>query len=145
MCSKTFLAELLKKKNHVPTTKDQECLICQEKYETKSSGSETAERQIRLPCNAKHTVGSRCIAHWLQDHNTCPICRAELFPAERSRSGNEPLYISLLDDDDEEEEAGDDSDEEFSDEEGKTDLEDENMSSEGEFESEDDEDDEMSD
>lgn len=111
----------------------QECLICKEEYGTRPSDTETVERQIHLPCNRKHTVGSSCIVAWLSAHNTCPICRHEFFPAERSRSERpEPQYIEFLDDEDVTDVGEDSDDGEFFDESGDTDFEDENMSDEDE-------------
>lgn len=129
MNRKQFLAQLLKKENSVQPTKGQECLICKEEYGTRPSGTEPAERQIRLPCNAKHMVGSSCISTWLDAHNSCPICRYEFFPKEKTRAERpEPQYIELLDDDDITDEGEDLEDGEFVDEDGATNYEDENMS-----------------
>ena len=61
---------------------DKQCMICQDEYGSKSNGNGKPERQVRLPCHGKHTVGSTCITKWLEDHNTCPMCRHEFFPAE---------------------------------------------------------------
>lgn len=131
-----FLAQLLRKENIVPIQhidgEQQECLICKEEY--------GAETQIRLPCNPKHTVGSNCIAVWLKDHNTCPVCRCEFFPAEGGEAGRgesrrlfplERWGNLFLDEDDDEEGGvdGDEDDEDFVDEGGDADEEDENMSS----------------
>lgn len=77
----TFLFQILNIENVVQANEGEECLICRERYGTPSSEIGEIERQIRLPCDPKHTVGSSCIATWLQEHNTCPICRHELFPA----------------------------------------------------------------
>ena len=47
-----------------------------------SLSSETGiiECLIRLPCS--HLIGSHCIATWLHDNNTCPVCRRVFFPAQ---------------------------------------------------------------
>lgn len=55
------------------------CAICLDKYGTLSRETGTIEVAIRLPCN--HLIGSACIATWLQENNSCPICRREFFPA----------------------------------------------------------------
>ena len=73
--------------------------MCQCHEEVGSLSSETGiiECLIRLPCN--HLVGSHCIAIWLHDNNTCPVCRREFFPAQ---SGPHSIHniITSLDDDD---------------------------------------------
>ncbi|CAF9905905.1 hypothetical protein IMSHALPRED_004013 [Imshaugia aleurites] len=74
-----FITQLLRNNNRVQLNESkEECLICKDEYGTTSTETGKIERQIRLPC--KHTVGSECIERWLQDHNTCPICRHEFFP-----------------------------------------------------------------
>ena len=145
MNSKKFLSQLLKPENTVPADGGgQECMICQEEYSTDIS---VVERQIRLPCNPKHTVGSNCIVTWLQAHNTCPICRYEFFPKEKNQKSNidrermMELLVSLLEDGDEDEEVvdqdGDVGDEDFVDEELETE-DNMNMSDEDEGMSEED-------
>ena len=110
-------------------TKGQECLICKEEYGARSSETETTERQIRLPCNANHMVGSNCISIWLQDHNTCPICRYIFFPAEKTKSERPAaVYVDFVDDDDTSDPGQTSDDEDFMYEEGDIDEEDENMS-----------------
>ena len=68
--------------NRVPNVHDKEerCSICLEEYGTLSRETGTIEVEVRLPCN--HGTGSACIATWLKDHNSCPICRHEFFPAQ---------------------------------------------------------------
>ncbi len=50
---------------------DLECAICQDCFGTESHN----EGKI-LPC--KHAFHQKCAAAWLQQHNTCPSCRAEI-------------------------------------------------------------------
>lgn len=134
-----FLSQLLRKENSVQASEGQECMICKEEYGTSWAEIETVERQIRLPCNSNHTVGSDCIATWLQAHNTCPVCRYEFFPAEkREAERSEALYIDFLVDDASDEGDDTDDDEDFVDEGGETNEEDENMSDEDEITSDDD-------
>ena len=77
----SFLDELLcmgnSEKLRMEADADEECAICQEKYNTPTS----VEYKIQLPCCGKHTMGSKCIETWLYQHNTCPLCRQEFFPA----------------------------------------------------------------
>ena len=68
--------------NRVQNKRDEEerCSICLEEYGTLSRETGTIEVEVRLPCN--HCTGSACIATWLKDHNSCPICRLEFFKAQ---------------------------------------------------------------
>ena len=138
MNSKQFLSQLLKPENTVPADGGQECMICQEEYGTRSCDIDAAERQIRLPCNPKHTVGSDCIVTWLKANNTCPICRHEFFPKEKKsnidRERTMELFVSFLEDENEDvvDQDEDTEDEDFVDEEPETEDEDVNMSDEDE-------------
>ena len=31
-----------------------------------------------MPCNSNHVYHPDCLAPWLKDHNSCPVCRFEL-------------------------------------------------------------------
>lgn len=59
------------------------CGICREAYGTNITGSDiVTEDAVRLPCG--HEFGHDCLSTWLspeQGKNSCPLCRAELFPA----------------------------------------------------------------
>lgn len=74
-----FLSRLRLRKNTVQVDEGEKCIICEQKYGTMSSETETGERKVRLPCNAEHTVGYDCIDTWLEVHNTCPVCEQQLF------------------------------------------------------------------
>lgn len=140
MNRKLFLSRLLRLENTVQAAKGQDCLICKEEYRASPSISETSEVQIRLPCHQKHTVGSNCITTWLKDHNTCPVCRYEFFPAEKTDAERpEILYLGLEDDDDISDLGETSDDEDFVYEAGDTCDEDENMSDEDEITSDEDE------
>ena len=52
---------------------DQECHICIQPF----MGAEGNELPLKLPCN--HVMGSACLTTWLENNNTCPICRTVLF------------------------------------------------------------------
>lgn len=77
--AEAFLYDLLQMHNSV-YIEDERCSICLEEYGTLSRETGTMEVEMRLPCN--HTVGSACIAVWLKDNNSCPMCRREFFPAQ---------------------------------------------------------------
>jgi hypothetical protein len=60
------------------------CSICLEKM-GKASKDCAAELPIHLPLCNKHPCGSRCLTEWLQENETCPVCRhkygTEIFEA----------------------------------------------------------------
>ena len=69
---KCFLKNHLKPlDSSIPNT--EECIIC----------TETATSPVQLPCGGKHIYCNACIQKWLQDHNTCPMCRQVLFKENR--------------------------------------------------------------
>ena len=74
--------------------------MCQCHEEVGSLSSETGiiECLIRLPCS--HLVGSHCIATWLHDNNTCPVCRREFFPSRSRPPFIHNIIISRVGDDD---------------------------------------------
>ena len=77
--AQSFLHELLQTSNHVypENQDDRKCIICLQETGTMSQETGFIEVRLRLPCN--HIVGSGCITTWLQENNTCPICRRVLF------------------------------------------------------------------
>lgn len=57
------------------------CSICYDNIDLPSAhdcgeSDDSAQPSKRLPC--AHAYHTACIEHWLQRHNTCPCCRAEI-------------------------------------------------------------------
>lgn len=48
---------------------ENECAVCKEEFTIGSKG-------INLPC--KHYFHQECLLPWLNEHNSCPVCRYEL-------------------------------------------------------------------
>lgn len=64
-----FLATGLKLLPYTSIPSDRECSICLR--EPNAFGT------VQLPCG--HLNCKSCILEWLENHNTCPLCRAEVF------------------------------------------------------------------
>ena len=79
-----FLDQLLRIENTVQKDDHEviSCMICLEPYGTLNSSTGAIELAVRLPCNHKHIVGTICVARWLRENNSCPLCRATFFPAQ---------------------------------------------------------------
>lgn len=83
--AEAFINQLLRIENSIqPHSSGEPCIICLTECGTLSPDDGIVEWEIRLPC--KHTVGSRCIATWLNPtgaaNNSCPLCRYVFFPAQ---------------------------------------------------------------
>lgn len=52
------------------------CSICTLEYEP--------QQQIRSLDHCDHAFHTSCIDRWLSDHNTCPLCRANVIPSATS-------------------------------------------------------------
>ncbi|KAF9584402.1 hypothetical protein BGW38_006598 [Lunasporangiospora selenospora] len=69
--SKSFIREL----PYVPTKElksDEACIVCNENF----SENDSKAGVTKLPC--KHYFDRDCIVPWLELHNNCPACRAEV-------------------------------------------------------------------
>ena len=64
-CSEEYIASLPEKN----ATKEDTCYIC---LEPCKEGKDSVE----LPC--KHAFDRDCLSTWLKDHDSCPVCRAQL-------------------------------------------------------------------
>ena len=78
-----FLRQLLRAENRVQGGEERDCIICLEKCGTMNPRSGLTEYAIRLPL-CHHIVGSGCIATWLRQSNTCPLCRRAFFSTRSS-------------------------------------------------------------
>lgn len=81
--AEAFLNELLRAENSVQPTSGERCIICFTECGTLCPETGIVEWEIRLPCH--HSIGSRCIAKWLDPTdgaNDCPLCRYIFFPAQ---------------------------------------------------------------
>lgn len=64
------------------TLTSSECAVCLSVLED--------EEVVRLLPNCKHNFHVECIDKWLTLHSTCPVCRAEVWPAARSELTGKP-------------------------------------------------------
>lgn len=53
---------------------EDECPICVSKY----VDDPYQPLAVYLPCPGRHMFDLDCIAQWLKDNNTCPVCRYDL-------------------------------------------------------------------
>ena len=113
--AENFLDQLLQDPNNIRPNGD--CVICMEETGKPNRETGCVELQLRLPCS--HVAGSDCLRTWLREHNSCPICRREVFPTQRrvlhgmwpdgeSESESESDSDSESDDDFDEEQRSDD-------------------------------------
>lgn len=58
-----------------PASEDQKCSICLTEYGSKYRSEK--KFPTMLPCH--HIFGADCLKQWLQDHESCPLCRRIVF------------------------------------------------------------------
>lgn len=105
--AETFLHELFQPSNFVQSdTQERKCDICLQETGLMSGETGLIELQVRLPC--RHIIGSGCIAVWLKDRNSCPICRRELFPAQPQPNTEDDMMWDQGEEDQEEEDEEED-------------------------------------
>jgi len=66
----------------------QECPICGEPYGT-SEEEILPENPVSLPAPCPHVFGHLCIKEWLNNNNTCPLCRHSFGP-DNEDEGHQP-------------------------------------------------------
>jgi hypothetical protein len=54
------------------------CAICFEPLTTASPPTPGAESAVTIN-KCGHVFGKQCITKWMREHNTCPVCRVEIF------------------------------------------------------------------
>lgn len=54
--------------------KMEECIICADEFK------EGEDYVTPLACDARHLYHSDCIAKWVKQQNTCPMCKAQQTP-----------------------------------------------------------------
>ena len=64
-----------------------DCTICR--------SEETVSEPITLECHPSHIYHRDCVTQWLQNHNTCPTCRAEVSLDQRTDLGLEALIPAV--------------------------------------------------
>ncbi len=89
--SEAFFTQILRTESTVQPD-GESCCICLQQYGTIFPESGFVEIEVRLPCN--HAFGSACILRWLQNSNTCPICRETFIPPEHRPSSEPAIYDS---------------------------------------------------
>jgi hypothetical protein len=48
-----------------------ECCVCLVEFEAQES-------VVTLPCNSKHVFHDACVKKWLEQNNSCPLCKAPI-------------------------------------------------------------------
>lgn len=73
----------LERPNHVAATftKDDVCPICLASFQTEDETVTTAQMdRISEIRTCKHLFCTPCISRWLSTHNSCPMCKQEVYP-----------------------------------------------------------------
>jgi hypothetical protein len=75
------------------------CIICFEPLTTFSPPTPGAETAVTIK-KCGHVFGKQCLARWMREHNTCPVCRVEFFKSSNTttagRTNNDgPEHFAL--------------------------------------------------
>ncbi len=126
--SEAFFTQILRAESSVQPD-GESCCICLQQYGTISPESGLVETEVRLPCN--HAFGSACIVRWLQNSNTCPICRETFIPPTH-RPSIEPAIMDGQEANDNESDDNESDDNESDDNESDDNESDDNESNDNE-------------
>ncbi|KAI9091078.1 hypothetical protein K1719_028348 [Acacia pycnantha] len=64
-----------------------ECAVCLSEFDHHDT--------VRLIPKCNHVFHTQCIDAWFASHETCPVCRARLKPAEEDRQGENEVAIVI--------------------------------------------------
>lgn len=87
------------------TTDEEPCSICLEEYEVAPTVTVTGVEQeshlwhtlCQTP-SCGHKFGFSCLFTWAKEHNTCPMCRQEMYQQEEEEETNRAMQEELMTD-----------------------------------------------
>jgi hypothetical protein len=81
-------------------TNEEHCAICLESYELAPALVVTADEESHTLCETPacgHKFGFSCLFVWTQEHNTCPMCRKEMYKHdEEDEEPNRSMQHELM-------------------------------------------------